>query len=86
MQDKTTLPGHPEAFEIDEQRNRIFINVPEKQQIVIAERQGSHARSIRQLQAAQQNFPMALDIDADDEVRRLQGDVLERADIPITQS
>jgi DNA-binding beta-propeller fold protein YncE len=61
MQDKIALSGHPEAFEIDEQRNRIFINVPEKQQIIIAERQGSHATRMRQLATAERNFPMALD-------------------------
>lgn len=55
------LTSHPEAFELEDGTERIFINLPEDKKIVIADIK-AHAIEVNwQLKDAGNNFPMALD-------------------------
>jgi YVTN family beta-propeller protein len=54
------LKAHPESFQIDETRNRIFVNLPEAHAVAVLER--SSGRLLAQWQLTHvANFPMALD-------------------------
>ncbi len=55
------LPAHPESFQLETQGPRIFVNVPEAQQIVVIDRQKQAVTATWPMQEFQDNFPMALD-------------------------
>ncbi len=55
------LSGHPEAFEIEPQGERLFINIPEAKTIAIADRKSQQVTAAWPIESAQANFPMALD-------------------------
>jgi len=59
-----SLPGHPEAFQLEPNGSRIFVNVPDAQQIAVIDRSGSKQVAKWAAPGAGANFPMALD-DAD---------------------
>jgi len=55
------LPGHPEAFELERNGTRIFVNVPTARSIVVVDRQTRARVATWELGGAVGNFPMALD-------------------------
>ncbi len=55
------LPGHPESFQIDENRHRIFVNVPSAKQIAVLDSNALKVEAVWPLQGVEENFPMALD-------------------------
>ena len=61
------LDGHPESFQIASTSSHIYVNVPDAQQIVIADRSSGHVVEKVAAHGPRANFPMALD----EEGRRL---------------
>jgi hypothetical protein len=61
------LDGHPESFQFASTRSYIYVNVPDAQQIVIADRSSGQVVKVVATQGPHANFPMALD----EERRRL---------------
>jgi uncharacterized membrane protein YfcA len=58
------LKGHPESFQLDEQGQRVFVNVPDARQIAVVDiGQGKQTGSL-DLGGARSNFPMAVDGEA----------------------
>jgi DNA-binding beta-propeller fold protein YncE len=55
------LEGHPESFQLETRGSRIFINVPDEQEIIVADRQQKTVVAHWALNEARSNFPMALD-------------------------
>ena len=55
------LQGHPESFQLEQQGNRIFVNVPDAKQIAIVDRARRAVTATWPMQKFQANFPMALD-------------------------
>lgn len=56
------LPAHPESFQLEESGPRIFINIPDANNIVaVADRNKKKIVASWTLDGAQDNFPMALD-------------------------
>jgi DNA-binding beta-propeller fold protein YncE len=53
--------GHPEAFELEPNGNKIFINVPDAQEIEVADRQRQNVVAKWPMNNFGGNFPMALD-------------------------
>jgi DNA-binding beta-propeller fold protein YncE len=58
---KIRLPGHPESFRLERGGPRIFVNVPDAQQISVVDRVKSQQVASWTLPDAGANFPMALD-------------------------
>src|SRR5579875_2893831 len=59
------LMAHPEGFQLDFASGRIFVNVPEANQIAVTNRAAGKQTVTWPLRDAKANFPMALDRDAD---------------------
>jgi YVTN family beta-propeller protein len=57
------LNGHPEGFQIDETRTKVFVNVPDARDVEVADLASDANRSLP-MQGAGSNFPMAIDRDA----------------------
>ncbi len=55
------LAGHPESFQLEETRPRIFVNVPTANQIVVVDRSKLAVIATWPLANGRANFPMALD-------------------------
>jgi DNA-binding beta-propeller fold protein YncE len=55
------LPGHPESFQIEKFGNKVFVNVPDDDSIIVADKENLKVISKWTLTSATQNFPMALD-------------------------
>lgn len=55
------LDGHPESFQISKKQNRIFINVPDADEIEVAELSTHKIIGKWKNTSASSNFPMALD-------------------------
>ena len=55
------LPAHPESFQLEAQGPRIFVNVPDAQQIAVIDRQKQSATARWPMTEFRDNFPMALD-------------------------
>lgn len=55
------LPGHPESFQIEKFGNKVFVNVPDDDSIIVADKENLKVISKWSLTSATQNFPMALD-------------------------
>jgi len=53
--------GHPESFQLEARGSRIFINVPDDQEVLVADRQQKAVVAHWALNEAGSNFPMALD-------------------------
>jgi DNA-binding beta-propeller fold protein YncE len=53
--------GHPEAFQLETNGPRIFVNVPTSKHIAVINREKQAVIAIWPLQGAAANFPMALD-------------------------
>lgn len=59
----TTIPvgGHPESFRPEDQGPRIFVNVPDKREVLVVDRQKRAAVMHIPLGRASDNYPMSLD-------------------------
>src|SRR5262249_35382192 len=55
------LPGHPESFQLEKQGSRIFVNVPDSKEIVVADASNYEVIAKWPMKEFQANFPMALD-------------------------
>ncbi len=55
------LAGHPEAFQLDPDGVRIFVNVPTARQVAVVNRATRTVTATWALHNARSNFPMALD-------------------------
>ena len=55
------LPGHPESFQINRDAGRIYINVPAKSEVEVADIERQQVIDAWRLRDARANFPMALD-------------------------
>ena len=55
------LAGHPESFQLERSGTRIFVNVPDANQIAVIDRTGMTVAATWPVVAAKANFPMALD-------------------------
>jgi YVTN family beta-propeller protein len=54
------LPGHPESFQLEKFGNKIFVNVPDDNSIIVADKKNLKVTSKWTLTSARENFPMAL--------------------------
>ena len=55
------IDAHPESFRLEESGNRIFVNVPDKQEIEVIDRAKLTVLARWPVTSAQGNFPMSLD-------------------------
>lgn len=55
------LAGHPESFQVEQSGGRVFVNIPDAQQIAVVEPQQRKVVDIISPLSARSNFPMALD-------------------------
>src|SRR6266853_812286 len=55
------LAAHPEAFELEKQGHRIFVNVPNSRQVAVVDRDKGEVITTWKTNGAFGNFPMALD-------------------------
>ncbi len=55
------LTAHPEAFELEKRRKRIFVNVPNARHIAVIDRDKGEVVATWKTGDATANFPMALD-------------------------
>jgi DNA-binding beta-propeller fold protein YncE len=55
------LAAHPEAFELEKQGHRIFVNVPNARQVAVVDREKSEVIATWKTNGAFGNFPMVLD-------------------------
>ena len=55
------LAGHPESFQLERSGSRVFVNVPDANQIAVLDRAGMKVVATWPVAGAKANFPMALD-------------------------
>ncbi len=55
------LKAHPESFQLEQNGNRIFVNVPDAKQIAVVDRETRAVVATWPMQKFHANFPMALD-------------------------
>src|SRR6266404_4912419 len=55
------LRGHPESFQLEQNGNRIFVNVPDAKQIAVIDCEKRAVSTTWPMEKFQANFPMALD-------------------------
>jgi DNA-binding beta-propeller fold protein YncE len=55
------LAGHPESFQLERSRPRVFVNVPSANQIAVLDRSAMKVIATWPVRTATANFPMALD-------------------------
>lgn len=55
------LAGHPEGFQLETKGPRIFVNVPDRAMVVVADRERRKVAVTWQVEEAKDNYPMALD-------------------------
>jgi DNA-binding beta-propeller fold protein YncE len=55
------LSGHPESFQLESTGSRIFVNIPNAQQIAVVDRKQGNVVATWELGEMRANFPMALD-------------------------
>jgi DNA-binding beta-propeller fold protein YncE len=55
------LSGHPESFQLERSGSRVFVNVPNADQIAVVDRAAMKVIAIWPVTSAKANFPMALD-------------------------
>ena len=55
------LAGHPESFQLERSGSRIFVNVPDADQIAVVDRAAMKIVATWRVTTARSNFPMALD-------------------------
>jgi DNA-binding beta-propeller fold protein YncE len=57
------LPGHPESFQVDTARNRVYVNVPSAHAVVVADLETRRVVARWPTPQVSANFPMALDLE-----------------------
>ncbi|PTM90130.1 YncE family protein [Mycoplana dimorpha] len=55
------LAGHPESFQLDPKTDRVFVNVPDARQVVVADLKSRKRVTAWKTPGLTANFPMALD-------------------------
>jgi DNA-binding beta-propeller fold protein YncE len=55
------LSGHPESFQLERSGSRVFVNVPDADQIAVIDRTTMKVMATWPVVGARSNFPMALD-------------------------
>lgn len=55
------LAGHPESFQLERSGSRVFVNVPDANQIAVVDRAAMTVMATWPVVGAKANFPMALD-------------------------
>ena len=55
------LAGHPESFQLERSGSRVFVNVPDANQIAVVDRTAMKVAATWPVVTAKANFPMALD-------------------------
>jgi YVTN family beta-propeller protein len=55
------LPAHPESFQIDENSNILFVNIPKTRQLDIIDLKNNVIKNSWKIEEAAENYPMALD-------------------------
>jgi len=55
------LPAHPEGFQLDKQRNKLFVNIPDAKQIAVIDLKQYKIINIWSTGELRANFPIALD-------------------------
>jgi YVTN family beta-propeller protein len=55
------LPGHPEGFQVERNGSRVFINIPDTQEIAVVHRGERKVIANWSVKPSDANFPMALD-------------------------
>jgi DNA-binding beta-propeller fold protein YncE len=55
------LSGHPESFQLERSGSRVFVNVPDADQIAVIDRTAMKVMATWPVVGARSNFPMALD-------------------------
>ena len=55
------LAGHPESFQLERSGSRLFVNVPDANQIAVVDRTAMKVAATWPILTAKANFPMALD-------------------------
>jgi DNA-binding beta-propeller fold protein YncE len=58
---RVTFSGHAESFQLERDGSRVFVNVPDRAQIVVADRKTASAVARWPAGRARANYPMALD-------------------------
>jgi hypothetical protein len=58
---RINLPAHPESFQLESLGNRIFVNLPDAQQVAVVEREKQTVTTTWRMSNFKANFPMALD-------------------------
>src|SRR6266699_4455642 len=58
---ETKLKGHPESFQLERKGNRVFVNVPDAEQIAVVDREKRSVAATWPIEKFGANFPMALD-------------------------
>src|SRR6266516_1648300 len=66
---------HPESFQLEQNGNRIFVNVPDAKHIAVVDRQKRIVIATWPMEKFRANFPMALDGSESPFVRRLSNTV-----------
>jgi len=61
LERQVSLPSHPEAFELELDSRRVFVNLPQNGTIAVTDRNGGRSTESWRLEGAAQNYPMALD-------------------------
>lgn len=57
------LNGHPESFQLDDRSGRIFVNVPESNEITVIDQTSRKVAATVSLDSVRSNFPMVVDPD-----------------------
>jgi DNA-binding beta-propeller fold protein YncE len=55
------LAGHPESFQLEREGSRVFVNVPNAEQIAVVDRVSMRVTSTWPVTTARANYPMSLD-------------------------
>jgi DNA-binding beta-propeller fold protein YncE len=55
------LAGHPESFQLEREGSRVFVNIPDAQQIAVVDRTSMKVVSTWPVTTARANYPMSLD-------------------------
>jgi DNA-binding beta-propeller fold protein YncE len=58
---EVTLAGHPESFQLERSGSRVFVNVPDANQIAVVDRTTMKVMATWPVVGAKSNFPLALD-------------------------
>lgn len=61
VQGHVKLAGHPESFQLERKEPRIFVNVPDAEQIAVVDRNAMKVTATWPVSGAKANYPMALD-------------------------